>query len=52
MDVYGKLITLQNRHPTDSLKSDPWFRPLRKWCKDDKVWTKDEDMSSRLDFQF
>ena len=28
--------------PRNSLKSDPWFRPLRKWCKDDKVWTKDE----------
>ena len=24
--------------PRNLLKSDPWFRPLRKWCKDDKVW--------------
>ena len=20
---------------------DPWFRPFRKWCMDDRVWTKD-----------
>ena len=21
---------------------DPWFRPFRKWCMDERVWTKDE----------
>ena len=35
---------------TDSLKSDPWFRPLRKWCKDDKVWTKDEGQVLTIGF--
>jgi hypothetical protein len=29
--------------PTESerLRYDPWFRPFRKWCMDDRVWTKD-----------
>ena len=36
--------------PRNSLKSDPWFRPLRKWCKDDKVWTKDEGYGYMIGF--
>ena len=28
--------------PSNLLISDPWFRPFRKWCMDDKVWTKDK----------
>ena len=28
--------------PNNLLESDPWFRPFRKWCMDDKVWTKKE----------
>ena len=44
-------------YPRNSLKSDPWLRPLRKWCKDDKVWTKDEghgphDWISNFDKEF
>ena len=26
----------------ERLRYDPWFRPFRKWCMDDKVWTKDK----------
>ena len=28
--------------PNNLLESDPWFRPFRKWCMDDRVWTKKE----------
>jgi hypothetical protein len=24
-----------------NLRYDPWFRRFRKWCMDDRVWTKD-----------
>ena len=25
----------------ERLRYDPWFRLFRKWCMDDRVWTKD-----------